>query len=453
LTAEDLYQLRFVSDAQLSPDGSRVAYVVAWVDREDRTRYRSQIMLVPFDGSERPRPLTSGRHRDLAPRWSPDGCTLAFLSDRDAERPQVFVLELRGGEPRQVTSLKRGAGVPVWSPAGDRIAFSARVDVDEIARQEGQSEEKGKQPRVKVITHVRHKADGEGFNEALRKHLFVVTPAEGCATRQLTDGDWDDVEPAWSPDGASIAFTSNRERDRDLSLLNDVWVTPSVGGRARRLTRHRGQASEPTFSPDGTRVIYLGHERGWTYGAATQLLAVPTAGGDSVVLSAGFVHELGNVALSDARDPVAAQPLRVLGDGAVLALVSKHGRVEVFRFAPDGSTPETVLGGEREVAAFSASLDGNRLACVISDPTHPYEVVAAGPDGCERRLSFENEAFLEGVEVAPAERFDFASTDGETVYGWLMKPRGFSERKRWPLVLEVHGGPETMYAATFMHEF
>src|SRR5438105_15798079 len=102
VAADDLYQLRFVSDPQVSPDGAQVAYVVAWVDPEDRKRYRSQIMLVPFDGSSPPRSLTTGKHRDTAPRWSPDGCALAFLSNRDEERPQLFVLPLQGGEPRQL---------------------------------------------------------------------------------------------------------------------------------------------------------------------------------------------------------------------------------------------------------------------------------------------------------------------------------------------------------------
>src|SRR5919201_4160210 len=129
MAIEDLYRLRFVSDPQISPDGSQVAYVVSWVDPKDRTRYRSQIMLVPFDGSSPPRPLTSGKYRDTAPRWSPDGCFLAFLSNRDEERPQLFALPLQGGEPRQLTSLKRGAGAPVWSPNGDALAFSARVDI------------------------------------------------------------------------------------------------------------------------------------------------------------------------------------------------------------------------------------------------------------------------------------------------------------------------------------
>jgi dipeptidyl aminopeptidase/acylaminoacyl peptidase len=454
ITAEDIYQLRFVSDPHISPDGSRVAYVAAWVDPDDRTRYRSQLMLAPFDGSSPPRALTGGKFRDLAPRWSPDGCFLAFLSNREKETSQLFVLDLQGGEPRQLTSLKRGAGAPVWSPDGQHIAFAARVDIPDIAEQEGQSDEKGKSPRVKIITRVHHKGDGEGFYEALHRHLFVVDVDKPDEPKQITDGDWDDADPTWSPDGQLIAFTSSRERDRDLSILNDVWVVPGSGGRARRLTRHKGQAATPVFSADGSQIAYLGHERGWTYGARTELLRVPVTGGDSVSVSGDFPDELGNAALSDARDPFAAAPPRFSADGrSLLALVSRNGDVEVVRFPLANGTPETVFGrAGSEVAAISVSRDGQRLAALVSDPTHPYEVVAF-EDGQERVLSSENKAFLDSVELAPAEPLEFTSTDGQTIHGWLMKPIGFSERKKWPLVLEVHGGPETMYASSFMHEF
>jgi dipeptidyl aminopeptidase/acylaminoacyl peptidase len=454
IAADDLYQLRFVSDPHLSPDGTRVAYVCSWVDAEDRTRYRSQLMLVPFDGSSPPRPLTSGQHRDSAPRWAPDGCSIAFVSDRDNDRAQVFVLPLQGGEARQLTSLKRGAGAPVWSRNGDRIAFAARSDISDLAEQEGQSDEKGKPPRVRIVTRVKYKADGDGLYEAMRRHLFVVEVEGGAEPRQVTDGDWDDAEAAWSPDGELLAFTSSRERDRDFTTLNDVWVVPSRGGRARRVTRHKGEAGSPAFSPDGRQIAFYGHEKGTTYGARTDLMVIPVDGGEPRSLMADLDEEVGNVALSDARDPFAAQPPRWLPNGsALLATVSAFGRVSIVRFDVTGKTaPERVVDGDREVAAFSASRDGQRIAAAVSSPLQPYEVYAV-EGGEERQLSEHNAAWLATVELAPAEAFDATSTDGQRVPGWLIKPIGFTPRRKWPLVLQVHGGPEAMYSWSFFHEF
>jgi dipeptidyl aminopeptidase/acylaminoacyl peptidase len=369
------------------------------------------------------------------------------LSDRDRERTQLFLLPLDGGEPRQLTSLKHGAGAAVWSPDGERIAFVAKVDDPDIAPQEGQTDEKGKPPRVKLITRVRHKADGEGFLEAVRQHLFVLTVVGDAPPRQITDGDWNDADPSWSPQGTQLAFVSNRERDRDLSLLNDVWVVPSAGGRARRVTRHAGQAASPVWSPDGRRIAYIGHERGWTYGANSELLVVTAEGGASQSLSRELDADVGNFALSDTRDPSAPSPPRWLPDGSgLLALVSRQGHVSVMRFA-QGSV-EPVVDGEREVASFSVSADDQRLACLISDPTHPYEVYADGV----RQLSHANDALLSALDLARVEPFQTVATDGQTVHGWLMRPSG-GARRRWPLVLEVHGGPEALYTWTFMLEF
>jgi dipeptidyl aminopeptidase/acylaminoacyl peptidase len=450
LIAEDLYRLRFVSDAQVSPDGRRVAYVVSRVDAEDRTSYRSQIVLVDVDGGA-PRPLTTGQQRDRAPRWSPDGNSLAFLSDRVDDQTQVFLLPLDGGEPRQLTRLPHGAGAPVWSPDGTRLALAADVDVAEIIDQEGVDADENKPPKVKVVTRVHYKADGQGYREGWRRHLFVADVDGGQDAVQVTSGDWDDADPAWSPDSRQLVFVSSRETDRDLTLLSDLWVVSAEGGEARRLTQHTGEASAPAWSPDGTRVAYLGHTRGWSYGPTTRVMVVPAEGGTSEPLVPDFEDEVGNVALSDGRDPFTAQPPRWLPDGqALLTLASRDGSVHVVGLGPAGAT--TLVDGQREVASFSVDAVGQTLACVISDPAHPYEVFVTRADSAnERQLSHENEALLLDVALAPVAAIAARSSDGETVHGWVMRPT--SGAASVPVVLEIHGGPEAMYAWSFMHEF
>ena len=198
---EDLYDLEWASDPRLSPDGKTVAYVVSSIDREENT-YRGAIWLAAVDGSSPPRQLTTGKKSDGAPRWSPDGARLAFTSNRDGDKKQLYVLPLRGGEPTCLTELKEDAVQPAWSPDGTRLAFTARVP-DEAYEE---TDEKKRLPRR--FTRHRYKLDSAGWTGDRRTHVFVV-PADGSSpAEQLTDGDYENDAPTWSPDSSTIAFCS-----------------------------------------------------------------------------------------------------------------------------------------------------------------------------------------------------------------------------------------------------
>jgi Tol biopolymer transport system component len=233
---EDLWLLRMVSDPQVSPDGSRVAFVVATPDKKT-DKPATTIWVAPADGSAKARQFTSGPE-DSSPRWSPDGRWLAFVADR-GHGPQLHLVALDGGEAVAMTEMPHGVSQPVWSPVGTELAFVARTG--EWKKPEDRNALERSAPRV--VTGLYSRYDGVGWFDVRRSHLFVMA-VEGGEPRQVTDGDWDDADPAWSPQGDRLAFVSDRSATRFDKVHRDVWVVPAhAGRRLRRLTRGRGTAA------------------------------------------------------------------------------------------------------------------------------------------------------------------------------------------------------------------
>src|SRR5579883_988184 len=244
ITIEDLYEIKFLSRPRISPDGQRVAYVVTEVDGRKHA-YRSAIWVTPATGGEARR-LTAAPANATDPSWSPDGRWLAFLSDREGEaglaasaeqkrlgkgKPQIWLLPTDGGEAHQVTFLPHGASSPVWSPDGQWLAFSAPVGpLDE-------EDEDGKPlPKARVIDRLWYRLDGAGYIYERRSHLFLLHVSGGEPV-QLTDGDWDDGDPAWAPDGKHLAFVSSREEDRWRTPAPDLYTLAIEDGKAGELQR------------------------------------------------------------------------------------------------------------------------------------------------------------------------------------------------------------------------
>ena len=253
--AEDVAAIVTVPEVALSADGRLVAYTRAEVDLE-HDEYRSAVYLVSADGGE-PVRLTRGAGRDWAPRWSPDGRWLAFLSDRDGKPGQLYLLPVGGGEPHRLTSLAGGAGPAAWSPDGSRMAFCARVSKDTPPDDPAARERWTKRPRV--VTRGPYKADGSGYTFDAVSQVCVATLGSGAVT-QLTAGEADHATPAWSPDGRRIAYVRGRTGPMDFRLF-DVWVSDADGRHARRLSDSAGRAVAPAWSPDGRddRVLRARH--------------------------------------------------------------------------------------------------------------------------------------------------------------------------------------------------
>lgn len=451
MTPEDLYDFHFLADAQISPDGSRVAYVVRTIDRKEDA-YRSGIWLAPADGSTPGLRFTAGPGQDALPRWSPDGTTLAFVSDRDApqvegkkRRPKnIFVLSLAGGEARRLTSFDEDAGDLTWSPDGRQLAFVLKDAKSKDADDDG----------VRVYDRMRYKTD-EGFLlDGRRRHVWAVDAAGG-EPRRLTDGDWDDAQPAWSPDSREIAFVSNRTEDRERNTVADIWVASVGGGPMRRITDEAGSHGNPSWSADGATIACYGVAKAIGSSAKNvHLFAFPAKGGAGKDLTDGWDRTVGSTVMSDMRSHMQTLPPTWSADRSrVIFVGSDQGTANIYSVSADGGDVRAETVGPHQVVSLSLAADAKRFACVYSNATDPGDVAVGELGRAMRCLTDLNGDLLSKRHIAAPERVEFKGADGWIIEGWLLKPRGFDAAKKWPLVLQVHGGPHGAYGNGFFHEF
>lgn len=439
---EDLLAIKTVGEVRISPDGTRVAYILVEVDVE-KDEYRTSIWTVPARGGE-PVRFTRGPKRDTAPRWSPDGQWLAFLSDRDDEHAQLYLIPATGGEARKLTSLPRGAGPAEWAPDGTRLVFAARVSIERPPADPDARARWTERPRV--VTRASFKADGAGYQFDRRSHLFVARVADAGVT-QITDGDAEDRSPAWSPDGRRIAWSRTRSGPADYSV-SDIWTADADGGNARRITEDVGRANSPSWSPDGaTLACYGTDEQESGFGEPLyRVWTVPAEGGASRALTAGY--DRGVFLLPPPT--VNAGPVWA-ADGATLSfLVADAGNINVARADVADGTVRPVAGRERQLTSMTVATADGRIAVVASAPDEPGDVWSCAWDGTdERRLTRVNAALQAQLGMPRVERRAFPSPHGGTVDGWLVRPVG-GDRPA-PLLVHIHGGPHSFVGSAFPH--
>ena len=428
LELEDLLGLSVVGDVQLSPDGGSVAFTVSEIDAE-RDDYRTTIWLAPTGAGE-PRRYSHGPAHDTAPRWSPDGRRLAFLSDRDGGQPQLYLLPT-GGEARRLTDLEHGAGAAVWAPDGSRMLFSARVP-----------KEPPDDHRPKVITQAQYKMDSQGYTFGLRDQLFSLSLDSG-EVRCLSDGAANDLAPAWSPDGATIAFCRLRGGVADF-YLSDLWLMAADGSGARQLTSAVGRSLAPAWSPDGSLIACYGAaNQGRSWGDPETLLwLVSVESGEARMLTYELDRQVQVV-----RFPLVSPPPQWSPDGTALSFpLADAGNVHLAEIDMADGALLRVVGGERQVISFDRHAGSNRVAFCAADLIHPGEVyLLAG--GEERRLTEINTALLAARELPTVERRTFTNPHGGTVEGWMLRPR--SGTTPAPLLLDIHGGPHSFVGNAF----
>ncbi len=448
ITIDDYFQIRDVSQPELSPDGQWVAYAVRTrILKDDKNEQR--LWMVSASGGDAIS-LTAEGVTSSHPRWSPDGKFLAFLSARNAGKNQVWLLDRRGGEAQRLTETAQGVDDFEWSPDSLRLVLILRdpkpEDLEAVTDKDKDKDKEKPAPKPKtpppfVIDRLHFKQDTVGYLDRRRTHLYVFDVSSKKIT-QVTSGDFDDSEPAWSPDGKSLAFTSNRSTpDPDRNYNSDIWVVAAdntdKGAHLTQVTTNPGPDRSPAWSPDGKWIAFVTQTDVKAMIYATHHLAlVPSTGGEAKVLTLAFDRSV--------RRP------RFSPDGrAIYFIADDDGTQNLCRIAITGGEIARPIGGRLSVDSYSLGKDG-AIAAQISSLDRSDEIYLSNGSDLTR-LTKTNDALISQLRLSKPEYVHFKSKDGTAVAGYLYKPVDYSPGKKVPTLLNPHGGPVSQYSASFYH--
>lgn len=468
MVENDLHRFVWIADPQISPDGSRVAFVRVSVD-SSADEYRTGIWVCETAGGA-PRPITNGT-RDSQPRWSPDGATLAFVRGSEGRPAQIHLLPMTGGEATQLTRLKGGAGSPAWSPDGKRIAFASGTNP---ALDDDTTRAKPKKEPGRVVTRPVFRFNNAGFIDPDHPNHVWVIDAKGGTARQLTTGRFAESAPRWSRDGRSILFTSDRrarpwfeEGDANLYAVSPDLEKPTDGGATVRVD-YKGEIGAWIEAADGS-IAFVGGEAPEEAHSYDQDDLMIAEGRTVRNLTRAYDFDVNAGISADQHAPRGGgqRPLAFTVDGrSILAVVGRHGSARLARIDAKSGAVEELTAPDREIIHGTCTPDGRRWALTIGSHDTPgdlYLFDATAPALATRnpanggsqleKLWGPNDALLGGIQLGKVEEFWYPSFDGRKIQGWIMKPPDFSPSRKYPLVLSIHGGPHAAYGVAFFHEF
>lgn len=456
VVASDLLKLQFLSDPKISPDGKQIAYAKTHI--EDSTKaYKTDLYLAQVASKESER-LAVGAD---SPVWAPDGRQLIFVSDRSGSR-QLWLLKQGFGEAEQLTTMRWGVSNPKWSPNGRQILFTSAVgkeDTPELLRKELGKDEREKLKKEQldspyVVDSLRYKMNGVGLLPKRTGQLFVLDLATK-EVKQLTSGDYAINSPAWSPCSDYVAFVSNRLEDADFQpSISDLYVQPAAGGEMVKLTASNGSAGAPTWSLDGKQIAYLWHDRQYAGATLPKFYRIAAEGGEPVCLNSEMELPVGVTANGDSRYGNSTMQPVWATNGHIYFVAADNGYAHLYRLPAEGGAVEQVSHLPGAIYSFTFDSEGKKAALAYTDALNPGDLYVFDLlDKQHEQITHVNDELLRGLALSTPEEFNCPSFDGINVQGWIMKPINFEQDKKYPTILEIHGGPHTMFGDTFFFEF
>ena len=448
LTIDDLNQLVSVTQPTLAPNQKEAVFVHTKIDDKENT-YQANLWHVELDSKELTQ-WTHGKEKISSPTYCKDGSKLAFLSTRD-DKNQLYILSTKGGEARKLTSFEKGVSSFLWSPCGKKIWFSASLKEGKSFTDEPDKEEK-KKPEPYVVDKMKYKMDGVGLlPQDSYKHIGSIDIETGEVT-QFTDGNHVYSLQAVSHDGTKLIFSVNRSDNQDFEFRQSLYLVDVDSKEETVVMEEEGYFGGAAFSFDDSKLAFVGSEAAFKNATHTDLYVYDIESGFREILTESLDGPVGDYVVADTQQGANAPSVVWTQENHLYFQVSTMGDVRLYAASLEGEMyPAT--GEDEYIYGYDVAESGEFALITLSNPTHIGELyIQTIATGERQALTHFNETFEKEVDLVSPEAIVYEGAEGWNVHGWLMKPAGYVQGEKYPLIVEIHGGPHAMYANTFFHE-